>query len=62
VVTTGFSDVADSEPSGNYDRAAEALEKTRRDYVNRHAAGLLVNVLDQLQRSEKKAKILMTKI
>jgi thioredoxin-like negative regulator of GroEL len=38
-----------------YDAAAEALEKTRRDYVNRHAAGLLVNVLDQLQRSEKEA-------
>ena len=38
-----------------YDAAAEALEKTRRDYVNRRAAGLLVNVLDQLQRSEKEA-------
>ena len=38
-----------------YDVASEALEKTRRDYVNRHAAGLLVNVLDQLQRSEKEA-------
>ncbi len=38
-----------------YDAAAEALEKTRRDYINRQAAGLLVNVLDQLQRSEKKA-------
>ena len=38
-----------------YDAAAEALEKTRRDYVNRQAGGLLANVLSQLQRTEKEA-------
>ncbi len=38
-----------------YDAAAQALEKTRYDYVNRHAGGLLANVLSQLQRTEKEA-------
>lgn len=41
--------------AGRYDAAAEALEKTRYDYVNRRAGGLLANVLSQLRRTEKEA-------